>query len=234
MIERVLEPEVMDTVEEASDYDAMDHSEVNGRFCDDFIGFLGPDRASAALEVLDVGTGTARIPVLVATRLTSARVLGIDLSREMLAIAMKNVAAAGLSSRVSLATEDAKKIPRADGAFGAVICNTILHHIPGPGDAHREMLRLVGRGGALFVRDLARPGSQAEVAALVAEHGGAPPTREPAVVAAHERQRALFEASLVAALTLEEVRALVVPLGIPAGAAVMTSDRHWTLAHTKS
>jgi len=29
MIPRILEPEVMDTVEEAVDYDAMDHSTVN-------------------------------------------------------------------------------------------------------------------------------------------------------------------------------------------------------------
>ena len=32
MLPRVLEPEVMDTAEEARDYDTMDHSEVNRRF----------------------------------------------------------------------------------------------------------------------------------------------------------------------------------------------------------
>ena len=230
MIERVLEPEVMDTAEEARDYDAMDHSEVNGRFCENFVGFLGRERAASALEVLDVGTGTARIPILVSARLPSAEVLGIDLSQEMLGIARTNVAAAGLASRISLSTEDAKKLPHEDGAFDAVICNTILHHIPGPDAALREMLRVIRRGGVLFVRDLARPETHAEVRALVAKHGGEPRTGEPAGVAAHERQRALFEASLVAALTAEEVRALVAPLGVPAGAVTMTSDRHWTLA----
>ena len=48
-----------------------------------------------------------------------------------------------------------------------------------------------------------------------------------------ERQRGLFEASLRAALRLEEVQALVAPLGIPASAVRLTSDRHWTLAFTK-
>ena len=32
MLSRVLEPEVMDSPEEASDYDAMDHAEVNRLF----------------------------------------------------------------------------------------------------------------------------------------------------------------------------------------------------------
>ena len=35
MLARTLEPEVMDTAQEASDYDAMDHSEVNARFVAD-------------------------------------------------------------------------------------------------------------------------------------------------------------------------------------------------------
>src|SRR5438045_3510792 len=37
-LQRVLEPEVMDSPEEAADYDAMDHSEVNRVFVDDLIG----------------------------------------------------------------------------------------------------------------------------------------------------------------------------------------------------
>ena len=37
MLPRTLEPEVMDTAEEAADYDAMDHSEVNRVFVDDLL-----------------------------------------------------------------------------------------------------------------------------------------------------------------------------------------------------
>ena len=39
---RVLEPEVMDTEEEASDYDAMDHGGVNARFCEDLLALDVP------------------------------------------------------------------------------------------------------------------------------------------------------------------------------------------------
>ena len=62
---RVLEPEVMDTAEEARDYNAMDHSEVNRWFVDDFL-LLAPDWQQARPEwsVLDVGTRTALIPIV--------------------------------------------------------------------------------------------------------------------------------------------------------------------------
>ena len=36
-LERVLEPEVMESHQEAVDYDAMDHSEVNRIFVDDLL-----------------------------------------------------------------------------------------------------------------------------------------------------------------------------------------------------
>ena len=58
MLPRVLEPEVMDSAEEASDYDAMDHSHVNRLFVTDFLTIW-----KGANPILDVGTGTAQIPI---------------------------------------------------------------------------------------------------------------------------------------------------------------------------
>ena len=56
-LQRVLEPEVMDTDEVACDYDRMDHDEVNRLFVEDL---LRDHQVSG--DVLDIGTGTARIP----------------------------------------------------------------------------------------------------------------------------------------------------------------------------
>jgi len=57
-VQRVLEPEVMDTWEEAVEYDAMDFMEVY-RLCptSDRV------RTKFSARVLDAGTGSARIPV---------------------------------------------------------------------------------------------------------------------------------------------------------------------------
>ena len=93
MIPRVLEPEAMETAEEVRQYDAMDHSAVNSRFVADFLAAHGPCRGG---EILDVGTGTARIPIALAQADRQARILALDLSETMLAQAAINIAAAGL------------------------------------------------------------------------------------------------------------------------------------------
>ncbi len=225
---RTPEPEVMDTEEEARDYDAMDHAEVNGRFVGDLLAFR-----PQITEVLDVGTGTARIPIELCARARAARVTAIDLADQMLIVARENVARCGLENRITLEKRDAKSAGWPDGRFEVVISNTILHHIPDPSDLVREMWRLTAEGGTIFLHDLARPRSLEEVRSLVRKYGGVPATSDPSAVAAHNRQLALFDASLHAALTVDEIRERVAPLGIPESCVSMTSDRHWTLACTK-
>jgi ubiquinone/menaquinone biosynthesis C-methylase UbiE len=237
MLQRVLEPEVMDTAEEARDYDAMDHAAINACFCDDFLWFANRGGRAALGQrpgrgVVDFGTGTALIPIALCGRAAGFTVVALDLAEHMLALARENVARAGLTGRVRLERGDAKGTPYEDGAFGAAISNSIVHHIPEPASLLAEMWRVTAKGGLLFVRDLHRPADDAEVERLVALYSGAPP-EAPAALARFDRQRALFRASLDAALTVEEIAARVAPLGIPASAVTMTSDRHWTLAFDK-
>ena len=218
MLPRVLEPEVMDSAAEAHDYDAMDHSAVNRVFVADFLAVWdgrGP--------VLDVGTGTAQIPVELCGQSPSARVVGVDLAEHMLALARENVRRAGLEGRVAVRRCDAKGLPFDDGSFGAVISNSIVHHIPEPGPVLAEMVRVTAPGGRLFVRDLLRPGDEAELRHLVVTYAGG----------GNDHQRQMFADSLHAALTLDEVRALVAGLGYPADGVRQTTDRHWTWTATR-
>jgi ubiquinone/menaquinone biosynthesis C-methylase UbiE len=227
VLKRVLEPEVMDTEEEARDYDSMDHGAVNAKFCDDLLalGELGP-------TVLDLGTGTALIPIELCRRETFARVVAIDLAEHMLAIARRNVVRAGLQDRVILERVDAKKMPYPSGAFAAIVSNSIIHHIPEPRDVLSEVQRVTASGGLVFLRDLARPSTDAEVDRLVQLYAGEAPS-DPEHKASFDRQRQLFRASLKAALTVEEVSRLARETGMNSEAVRMTSDRHWTLAFRK-
>ena len=215
MIPRTLEPEAMDTPEEVRDYDAMDHATVNARFVAEFLDAHGPCRGG---ELLDVGTGPARIPIALCRADRSARVLGIDLAEAMLERARTNVAEAGLSDRIHCLRADAQRLPYPNGHFEAVLSNSIIHHLADPAPALAEMARVVAPGGTLFVRDLARPDDLEMLAFLVTTYAG---DEAPAA-------RALFEASLHAALTLREVRDIVCTLGHSDADVVMTSDRHWT------
>jgi ubiquinone/menaquinone biosynthesis C-methylase UbiE len=215
MLPRVLEPEVMDTAEEARDYDAMDHSAVNALFAEDFLKLRG-----AVNPVLDVGTGTAQIPIELCRRSPLAKVVAIDLADHMLALARRNVERAGFADRVSVEKADAKGFRYPDGHFGAVISNSIIHHIPEPSACFSEMHRVCAAGGTLFVRDLLRPADEATLRRLVDTYAKD----------ANDHQRKMFADSLHAALTLGEVRELVGRLGYPPATVTQSSDRHWTWA----
>lgn len=230
MLPRTLEPEVMDAAEEAADYDSMDHSEVNRVFVDDLLAFVSGAHAAGiaaqrdahegTLQVLDVGTGTALIPIELGRRGAGVHVTAIDLADEMLAIGRRNVAAAGLGDVIRLERVDAKRLPYGDGAFDVVMSNSIVHHIPEPRGTLAEMVRVLRPGGVLFVRDLMRPETSAAVEEIVRTYAGQE----------HERQQQLFRQSLHAALTVDEVAALLAEIGCPRDWVRASSDRHWTVA----
>jgi ubiquinone/menaquinone biosynthesis C-methylase UbiE len=216
---RVLEPEVMDSTDEARDYDAMDHGEVNRRFVGDLLAAQMQFSVPTNARVLDLGTGTAQIPIELCERNPLASVVAIDLAESMLQLAAENVERRGLTARIALQKIDAKGLPFADGQFAVVMSNSIVHHIPEPQSALAEAVRVLSKpGGLIFVRDLARPVDEKQVLKLV----------ETYAAGCNDHQWSLFDASLRAALSVEEIRALVISLGFDPSTVQATSDRHWT------
>jgi ubiquinone/menaquinone biosynthesis C-methylase UbiE len=217
-LERILEPEVMDDAEDAALYDAMDHAAVNARFVDDLVAFRVP-----AGEMLDLGCGTALIPLEICRRDLSVRIVATDLSPAMLDIARIRLELASRMSQIRLDRVDAKRLPFPEGHFAWVISNSLIHHLDDPEPAFADAVRVVQPGGCLFFRDLCRPASRAELDALVQVHASAEPLRS----------QQLFADSLHAALRLEEIRDIVQRLGFDPASVQLTSDRHWTWAARK-
>lgn len=222
-MQRQLEPEVMDTPEEALAYDAMDHAEVNRVFVDDLLAALadaGQELQGEILdgEILDLGTGTAQIPIELCGRTEQGRVMAVDLSIHMLEAARNNIEIAGLTERIQLDHVDSKQLPYEDGRFDVVMSNSIVHHIPKPETVLREAWRVLKPGGLLFFRDLLRPADSQSVEKLVDLYAGD----------ATEHQRQMFDDSLRAALSLSEMQQQVASLGLPEESVRQTTDRHWT------
>jgi ubiquinone/menaquinone biosynthesis C-methylase UbiE len=226
MLPRVLETEAMDTLEEALDYDSMDHAAVNRVFVADVLAAARwgvcadaiPAHGRQAGETLDLGTGTAQIPIELCRQEPSARVLAVDAAQHMLQVARQNVQKAGLAERIRLQRVDAKRLPYRDGRFANVISNSIVHHLPDPSQVLHEAWRVAAPGGLIFFRDLFRPEDERTVRHLV----------ETYTVGANRHQQQMFEDSLRAALTVEEIRRLLADLGLPADSVRATTDRHWT------
>ncbi|MCP4477861.1 MAG: class I SAM-dependent methyltransferase [Planctomycetaceae bacterium] len=226
VLKRVLEPEVMDSEKEAQEYNDMDHSVVNQHFVEELFQFArDQDPAAADAEfdfgdVLDLGTGTALIPVELCRQDHECRVMAVDLAVSMLELARYNVEAAGMIERITLAQVDAKKMGYDRGAFDLVMSNSIIHHIPDPVVCLQEMVRVTAEDGLLFIRDLMRPQDAETLEALVLAYTG----KES------EYSQQLFRDSLHAALSLDEIRDLVASLGFDPNSVQATSDRHWTWA----
>ena len=200
MIPRVLEPEVMDTVEEAVDYDSMDHSTVNRVFVDDLLALIPIELQKASDQFESV--------------------LACDLSAEMLKIARRHLNGTPLENSILPVYCDAKRLPMADHSCRLIMSNSIVHHIPRPLDVFREMRRCIHRNGVLFVRDLMRPSSSKDVEDIVQMYAGEE----------NAHQQKMFRESLHAALTVEEVQDLLTQSGFPADWVTAYSDRHWTIA----
>ena len=215
MLERVLEPEVMDTEEEARDYDEMDHGEVNRAFVADFLEVWnrqGP--------VLDLGTGTAQIPIEFCRQSPEGALVAVDMAGAMLDAARANIRKAGVGPRVQVEQADAKALPYPDSCFPAVMSNSIVHHIPEPIEVIREIARVAKPGATVFVRDLMRPASERELRHLVYTYAAG----------CNNHQRKMFAESLGAALTVREVQQLVAQFGFDPLTVRASSDRHWTWA----
>lgn len=91
--------------------------------------------------ILDVGTGTGRAALALSAR--GAQVTGVDASTEMLEVARRRAAAAGLA--VTFVAGDAHGLDFADRTFDAVTCLRVLMHTPDWRRSLAELCRVARR-----------------------------------------------------------------------------------------
>src|SRR5580692_4205681 len=106
-------------------------------------------------RLVDLGSGTGRMPTLLADRVESA--IGLDLSQQMLNIARRNAAEAGLD-RLELRHGDIFETRLAGGCADLVVVHQVLHYLSDPAAALAEAARLVAPGGRLLIVDFAPHG----------------------------------------------------------------------------
>jgi SAM-dependent methyltransferase len=106
--------------------------------------------------VLDVGTGTGRLPrALLFQPRFKGRVVGLDLSRRMLAEGVSRLTP--YAGRVSLIWQDAQDLPFLDGTFDAVTCLEVLEFTPDPEAVLGELVRVLRPGGVLLTTNRVGP-----------------------------------------------------------------------------
>ena len=106
-------------------------------------------------ELLDVGTGNGRMLLLLGSKIEKA--IGIDNSREMLAIARTNLEQANLKN-CQVRIGDMYRLPFAENRFGLITINSLLRYAEKPKDVLTEATRVLKPGGILFIVDFSDHG----------------------------------------------------------------------------
>jgi ubiquinone/menaquinone biosynthesis C-methylase UbiE len=249
MLQRVLEPEVMDTAAEAIDYDAMDHSAVNRLFVSDFLfaaleAGMPVDELPGPGRQTDVTTPSPRPSPVKGEGEASAEavaVLDLGTGTAQIPVELCRRATGVCVSAVDLAAE-MLQVAKINVESAALAHRIRLERI----DAKR-LPYPDGRFDAVIsnsiVHHIPEPaGALAEAVRVVRRRGllfvrdllrppdDATVRRLVATYAAgcNDHQRAMFDDSLRAALDLDEIRVLVADLGFAPETVRPTSDRHWT------
>jgi tRNA (cmo5U34)-methyltransferase len=146
-----------------------------------------PTSHTGALRVLELGPGTGNLTRKVLERLPNSRVVGYELSAEMLAQAREKLTA--MIDRVHLIEADLSQATF-DGPFDVVLSAIAVHHVPPRAKAalFRRLYSALQPGGVLIIGDTFRAATPALDATYRQLRAVAPPDSTPQT-AAYEAYR---------------------------------------------
>ena len=114
-------------------------------------------RATGALNVLDVATGTADLALALAKGIPGSKVVGVDISAGMLEVGRSKVRAKDLEGRVRLDLGDGAQLPYEESSFGAVTVAFGVRNFENLEQGLRDMRRVLEPGGTLAVLEFSQP-----------------------------------------------------------------------------
>jgi tRNA (cmo5U34)-methyltransferase len=124
------------------------------------------DRVAAAADglhatrILELGTGTGETARRVLSRHPQARLTGIDISAEMLAVASQTLPPEQIEELVTQGLQD----PLPEGPFDLAVSALTVHHLDGSGkaDLFRRLSRSLCPGGRFVMGDVVVPDDPAD------------------------------------------------------------------------
>jgi len=113
---------------------------------------------SKPASILDIATGTGDMPILMkSTR--AERIIGIDISSGMLAIAKQKIKDQNLEDLISFELGDAENLPYEDGSFDAATVSYGIRNFQDLEKGLSEILRVLSPDGILVVLETSVPQS---------------------------------------------------------------------------
>lgn len=134
----------------AGSWDAMRHRHVAETEIENAL--VDMLRGRYVRGLLDLGTGTGRVLEIAAPHIEAG--IGVDLSRDMLAVARHKLEVEGLH-HCDVRHGDLRHLSLPDGSMDMAVLHHVLHFLDDPADALAEAARTLRPGGTLVVVDFA-------------------------------------------------------------------------------
>jgi demethylmenaquinone methyltransferase/2-methoxy-6-polyprenyl-1,4-benzoquinol methylase len=107
--------------------------------------------------ILDIATGTADMAIMACKLLNPDKVIGIDISEQMLEEGKKKIEKEGLGEKIQLQAGDSETINFAENTFDAVMAAFGVRNFENLEKGLSEMLRVLQPGGQLVILEFSKP-----------------------------------------------------------------------------
>ena len=216
MMERTLEPELMNEEEQAQAYACADFSTAHDLFVEKFQEKFTDLNSNLNDVILDLGCGPCDITRRFAKAYPDAGFHALDGAANMLKHAQEINEAENLTLRIKLIEASLPNIKLPQEHYHTIISNSLLHHLHNPLVLWQTIQLHAKPFAHVFVMDLIRPIDEHTVQFLAGEYI----KNEPDIL------KQDFENSLRAAFTVKEVRQQLDEMGLSQLEIEEVSDRH--------
>jgi demethylmenaquinone methyltransferase/2-methoxy-6-polyprenyl-1,4-benzoquinol methylase len=107
--------------------------------------------------ILDIATGTADVAIELVKRLDVKKVVGLDISKEMLSIGQKKIDKKALDDRIELVLGDSENLSYEDNTFDAVTVAFGVRNFENLEKGLKEMNRVLKKDGQVMVLEFSKP-----------------------------------------------------------------------------
>ncbi len=172
-MQRIVEPELMDDLEQAEAYANADFEQSDNLFIELFDDYFCHSQMKGT--ILDLGCGPGNISFKFAKHYPDAKVIGIDGSAEMIQLANQKLNKMQLNHRINFITRLIPNTELATMEYAAIVSNSLLHHLHQPEVLWQTIKHYASANTKIFIVDLFRPATTEKALETVNQYASMEP-----------------------------------------------------------